>query len=303
MCSAKLIPAQTDRFNRKRDECETTAAAYWHKAEVPLLDPIDMKADVLTILDCCYASDAHKGFQGGRRIYDLLAACPPGKPTPAPGARSFSRRLIDTLNRLLDEDESQRILTTRLMKEINQINPGFHHPVMLYDRLHRGMTDGRHVQLVQIDKDSKLKTEEDVKVSDNKPHERASVVLRFSLHDPRMTQTKIESWAHRLIRACNGDEDVDVALRRIDWVEMQKTEPGDRFRNLVDIMAVQAGPRDHFRRIVRAVVANNRLSKKRSLPELDPSLPPAKRRSSSGLSNGTTRSTSEPLTPESNKDS
>lgn len=260
-----------------------------------------MKADVLTILDCCYASDAHKGSRGGRRIYDLLAACPAGKSTPAPGDRSFSRRLIDTLNGFMDEDEDQRILTTRLMKEINQTNADCRTPVKLHDRLHKGVSDGRHVQLVRINGDSKSKTEEDAKEFKEKPNERASVMLRFSLHDPNMSQKKIETWAHRLIKACDGGDDVDVALRRIDWVRMEQTEPGQRFLSVVDTVT-GTSPREHLRKVVKTVIKNNKASKKprKRTRSKDPPFAMTKRRTSGRLSVPATRSSSRPLTPESN---
>jgi hypothetical protein len=69
---------------------------------------------VLTILDCCYAGNAHETFaighasridrnlNGSRRIYDMLTSYDRNKATPAPGPRSFTNALINTLNRLLD---------------------------------------------------------------------------------------------------------------------------------------------------------------------------------------------------------
>ena len=257
-----------------------------------------MKADVLTILDCCYASDAHKGSRGDRRIYDLLAACPPGKSTPAPGIKSFTRRLINTLNDLLNKDKDQRILTTRLMKEINQINPSLHNPVKLHDRLHKGINDGRHVQLVRINVDSKSKTEEDARSLEKKPHEKASVLLRFSLYKPMEAQEVIETWAYKLIKACDGDDDPDVTLRRIDWVKMEQTEPGKR---LYDAVA-GTSPREHLRKIIRTVIrSNNALgrSKKRARSKEPPSTT-AKRQASGDPLVPFDKPKAEPMTPDSN---
>ncbi|KAJ4370824.1 hypothetical protein N0V86_008517 [Didymella sp. IMI 355093] len=153
-----------------RPEGEHEATAYWWKAEAPLLDD-SVDADVLAIFDCCFASDV-KGCQDSRRIYDLLAACPKGAFTPAPGPESFSRRLVETLNRLLDEDADQRILTTRLLEEMNM---RYHTPAKLHDRLHKD--DGRHVQLRPISGQSKQKTEKDAKNFSLRPMEEAGLTI------------------------------------------------------------------------------------------------------------------------------
>lgn len=207
----------------EKKEGEPEATAYWHKAEAPLLDD-GVDADVLAIFDCCFASDV-KGCQDNRRIYDLLAACPKGGFTPAPGPDSFSRRLIDTFNRLLDEDADQRILTTRLLEEMNK---QCQTQVRLHDRLHKD--DGRHVQLRPVSGQSKQKTEQDAKQFNQRPMEEAGVKLRFSLQTRDIPKKKMEKWAHELIKACDA---ASIPLRRIDWIKMEERHPKQMFRHAV----------------------------------------------------------------------
>ncbi|KZM21040.1 uncharacterized protein EKO05_0011167 [Ascochyta rabiei] len=214
------------RNEDEQQEGNSLAVAYWHKAESPLLDE-DIEGDVLTILDCCFASDAQKGRHHSRRIYDLLAACPKGGNTPAPGEFSFTRSLINTLDRLWAADPDQRILTTRLLEEITRNSGG---QAKLHDRLYKD--DGRHVQLRPIDGQSKEQTQHDAEQFDSSPLEEAGVKLRFSLQAKDITQVKIEAWAQRLVKA---SQDANIPLRRIDWLRMDNNEPGQRLRNVVEI--------------------------------------------------------------------
>ena len=200
--------------------------AYWHKAEVPLLDE-DIEGDVLTIFDCCFASDAHKGRHHSRRIYDLLAACPEGGSTPAPGKTSFTRSLINTFDRLWKVDSDQRILITKLLEEMGRDSST---QAKLHDRLHKD--DGRHVQLTLINGQSKEETERDAEKIESSELEGAGVKLRFSLEAKDVNQRGIERWAQHLVKAT---QDVGLTLRRIDWVKLESNERGQRFRNVANL--------------------------------------------------------------------
>lgn len=217
-----LFTSAPDSHEKKTGEHHATA--FWYKAEAPLLDE-DLDADVLTIFDCCFASNGHKGGQDSRRIYDLLAACPKGDTTPAPGPNSFTRRLINTLDRLLDENSDQRILTTRLLEELNKKSRT---QAELHDRLYK--EDGRHVQLRPINGQSKQKTKQDAKAFNAKASEEAGIKLRFSLQERDMPKEKIELWAQELIKACDT---AGVPVRRIDWIKMEERHPKQMFRHAV----------------------------------------------------------------------
>jgi hypothetical protein len=77
-----------------------------------------MDADVLAILDCCYAGGAHKGSTRHTRTYELLAACSKDDTTPAPGPNSFTSRLLNAIEKSLDTPESSPIVTTWLIDNV-----------------------------------------------------------------------------------------------------------------------------------------------------------------------------------------
>jgi hypothetical protein len=269
-----------------------------------------MQADVLTIFDCCYASNAQKACDDSHRIYDLLAACSEGKTTPAPGKGSFTQRLVDTLDRLLKEEASQHILTTRLMEEMNK---DCRFPVKLHDRLHKDARDSRHVQLVRINSKTIKMTQKDVEeYKKKKKVEEARVTLKFSLYNPDMPQVTIEKWAQQLVSA---SERAGVPLRRIDWVCLERNKPGDRLQFLVDTVTKNSpihNPSQRLRRAIGKVIEDNRsalngvhstedrsYSKKRSRSREPPNSTP-KRQISDKLTTNGNRSSPRFLTPESN---
>ncbi|KAF1926376.1 uncharacterized protein M421DRAFT_422713 [Didymella exigua CBS 183.55] len=215
-----------------------------------------MRADVLAIFDCCYASNV-KGCQDSRRLYDLLAACPEGKPAKAPGKDSFSQRLIDTLNEMLDEEPDQRILTTRIMDEMNK---ECRFPVKLHDRLHKGKSNGRHVQLVRINDGSKKKTQNAAKNFKGKAREEARVTLRFSLYAADLSQGQIEKWAEQLVPASNNSK-ANIPLRQIEWVRMEKS-PGGRWRDAIDTV-MKNRPAQRFRDTVHTALENTAIQSSR----------------------------------------
>ena len=136
------------------------ATAIWPQAERPLVEAAE--ADVLSLLDCCYAGNAHegvggelahRGFGGERRTYELLAACHRGQKTRGPGPNSFTTRLLDALEHLLDTPKVPPITTTRLEAVINTRGTHSMTPVMLLDRLDNHI--GRHIQLAPVQERAK----------------------------------------------------------------------------------------------------------------------------------------------------
>lgn len=75
------------------------------------------KADVLLILDCCYAGQSARGREEPDRI-ELLAACVMGLKTPRPGPDSFTSRLMMELRRAVSTGKpfSTAQLARRLAK-------------------------------------------------------------------------------------------------------------------------------------------------------------------------------------------
>lgn len=66
------------------------------------------QADVLLILDCCYASLAGKGRDSGSRV-DLLAAAPDGGTTPSPGPYSFTQHFVNVIKQGLQDGSELQI--------------------------------------------------------------------------------------------------------------------------------------------------------------------------------------------------
>jgi hypothetical protein len=83
------------------DDIENDLRARWNDAERCLIDKA--KADVLTIMDCCYASDLLRNVPEHGRTFEMIAASGIGIPTPSPGPDSFTRCLIKTLKELAEE--------------------------------------------------------------------------------------------------------------------------------------------------------------------------------------------------------
>ncbi|OAL47996.1 hypothetical protein IQ07DRAFT_646192 [Pyrenochaeta sp. DS3sAY3a] len=183
------------------------ATAIWTDAERPLLEVAE--ADVLAILDCCFASHAHKGHTEDRRVYELLAASAMNQTTRGPGPESFTTALISSLEGLLTKYEGKNFPTRKLMEKINMKRAT---PSVLWDRLHKCE---RHVQLAPLTKD---KNSSMLRFSE-RPAEEAWVKLRFSLPQPLLEQSQIEALAHELPEAFERAK--IMGLRRIDWLKME----------------------------------------------------------------------------------
>ncbi|KAF2125114.1 hypothetical protein P153DRAFT_434790 [Dothidotthia symphoricarpi CBS 119687] len=196
-----------------------SATAYWDLAERPLLDP-STEADVLVLLDCCFAGNSHKSTTDDRRTYELLAACPRDGTTRAPGPDSFTTRLLDSLEGLLANGKGLHFLTTKLKNEINK--PG-EISSELYDRLDNH--NGRHVQLAPLGE----RTAAEDKTLLSRPREQAGIKLRFSLRESELSKNQIEKFAQELVKAC---KEANMPIRQIDWIKMKQQRPREVFRRV-----------------------------------------------------------------------
>ncbi|KAI9787483.1 MAG: hypothetical protein M1839_000012 [Geoglossum umbratile] len=108
------------------------AKAEWNAAETSLV--VGPEADVLTILDCCYAGNIERSTNnGGRRAYEVLAAGAPGVMTQQPGEHSFTNALISVL-KVVTDTEKNRINTFDLHTRIGRERDNRHQP-KLYNRM------------------------------------------------------------------------------------------------------------------------------------------------------------------------
>ncbi|KAJ4316065.1 hypothetical protein N0V94_005623 [Neodidymelliopsis sp. IMI 364377] len=198
------------------------ASAIWCQAEKPLMEAAE--ADVLTLLDCCYAGSAHKGADGECRTYELLAACHKNGRTKGPGPNSFTTRLLDALERLLDKPQHRPITMTRLADTIITCDGHGVSPPYLLDRLDDHL--GRHVQLAPVNKRSKQENE----AFQQRPREKSVVKMRFSLEVDVLSPDLIERWARELAKMHRKEK---IPVRRIDWMRVGRRQTSKRWQDVM----------------------------------------------------------------------
>jgi hypothetical protein len=185
-----------------------------------ILQSEDVEADVLTIMDACYASnlaqhrpvpsysapDARRSDQS--KLFKLISACPIDETTAAPGPCSFTRALIDNLKTHLINNVDKPISTFRLVQQIN------------LDERRRG-TSAHHWSRTAEDRNVLLRP---MKPAYLQRYEmfRARVggrlALEFDLRDRVLNQEKIEYLAKSLGKALRGK--AIMGVRSINWVSM-----------------------------------------------------------------------------------
>ncbi|KAF2180529.1 hypothetical protein K469DRAFT_714515 [Zopfia rhizophila CBS 207.26] len=179
--------------------------ACWNEAERPLLQSAE--SDVLTILDCCFASNAVKGVSPTGRTYDLLAAAPMNERTGGPGPNSFTNALIRALEDLV---ELKRFSTLQLQQRIKKIRET--PTVELWDRLETGQY--LPITLAPLDR---TEVAEKRRKFERRAAEKASLTIRFSLVEA-LTIKQIEEFGRQLPEACKKS---DVLVRNINWMGMK----------------------------------------------------------------------------------
>jgi hypothetical protein len=208
-----------------------------------------MEADVLVILDCCFAGYAHKGQSNDRRMYELLAACERDKKTPMPGPASFTHAFIQAVTQLLDQDQCSSFTTAKLIVAMD----GRPSKPKLCDRLRKD--DGRHIHLAPLD-DSCVQEKE--KRLQERPPEEANLKLRFSLEQPDLTEDQLRKLGEALPDAF---ESADIPLRWIEWVKLEKRHPIQLWQKAAKILG---------RRNSRRKSTPGKLQQQQQEPELLP---------------------------------
>jgi hypothetical protein len=188
------------------------ATALWENAEVPLRS--QTSADVLAILDCCFASTAAvKGSSDQTRAYHLLAASSTEGYTPEPGKNSFTTALCNSLGELLDESGDEIFPLIKLWERINT-KPG--QGAINWDRLQRHKHTFGHIQLGRLPPNP----ERDASFHETEP-ELASLTLRFSLKTVKLNDDQIRKLAHSLPVAC---KEAGIPVRRMEWVRFEQRD-------------------------------------------------------------------------------
>ncbi|KAF2795883.1 hypothetical protein K505DRAFT_301288 [Melanomma pulvis-pyrius CBS 109.77] len=234
--------------------------AFWDEAEAPLRNLAE--GDVLSILDCCFASSAAlKSRNEDFRTYQLLAASSPNDTTSCPGANSFTTALIDSLEDLLDEHKGKSFPVIKLWERINLKRKKS--ASLIWDRLHKYK---RTVQLAPLEPGLTSQEEREKSFQSGDP-EKASLTLRFSLKADELSRDQIENLARQLPQAFRDSE---VLVRRIDWVKMETSSRAISFPAAVTAISAAKGWRQ-------------RTTRKNSTAENQEDIPTRKRSRTGGL--------------------
>ncbi|KAH7072410.1 hypothetical protein FB567DRAFT_454441 [Paraphoma chrysanthemicola] len=186
--------------------------AFWEEAEKPLRN--HASADVLAILDCCFASTAAlKGHNNQTRAYHLLAAASAEGYTNGPGPTSFTTALCDSLEELLDESSGQPFPLVKLWERINT-KPG--QGSLPWDRLERHKKTFGNIELGRLEPDAKR-----LQSFQNTEPEQSSLMLRFSLKQNDLNNAQISKLAVSLPAAY---KDAGIEVRRMDWIRFEQRE-------------------------------------------------------------------------------
>jgi hypothetical protein len=204
-----VLQSLTAHRTRGWDDSESGhhPSAYWDEAEAPLKR--HATSDVLTILDCCFASiAANKSMDNDSRIYQLLAASTAGGRTCGPGERSFTHALCDSLEQLLAETPEGTFSVLKLWETINTRRAT--QAALIWDRLQKYR---RNVELGRLqtgpERTESFRKEE---------HEQSALTLRLSLTTDDLKNEQIEKLARSFHTAC---KDARMPIRRVKWVRLE----------------------------------------------------------------------------------
>jgi hypothetical protein len=202
-------------------------------------------ADILSIIDSCYAGAIWKNTTSEDRSWEVLAASNREDPAYAPGPKSFTRALIDSLRARLDSDPDQLFSVWQLhddiMKRRNDERSVF--------RTRHGVND-RYIKLARLDK---ARSEEDPAVY---TRERAYMTLRLSFVDRSVpSDDELKKLA---MLVSQGAAKADLGIKKIDMIEFREQD-GDRLAGLVQLF----GAVRKAQRLYRGRMARNRLREQR----------------------------------------
>ncbi|KAH6838690.1 hypothetical protein AA0119_g11571 [Alternaria tenuissima] len=192
------------------DDVDNDLRAIWNEAERTLIEKV--KANVLTIMDCCYASDLLRNVPEHGRTFEMIAASDIGAPTPEPGENSFTRCLIKHLKELAVESSGNygsyfdtHDLVERMAKE------RFDSPPRLWRRI---PGSSRHIELRKL----KPKNERPVQKSSISSHARF-LHLGFALKNDTIDEMQIQSLTKELPALFSSK---GLPLVNIKWLGCRK---------------------------------------------------------------------------------
>jgi hypothetical protein len=185
--------------------------AVWEDAEKSLIK--HTKCDVLSILDCCFAGDVHKGSDGhDDRTYQLISAGGREKITQKPGPNSFTQALMDSLVDLLKVRGDKPFTTIQLVERIKQKKSRQRNPPYLWHRLHR---DDRVILLGPLAEN----------LEENSPitmtPSRAFLTIRLALCNGKdLQEEQVKALGKEMMQA---SKDSHLPIQRLDLVSYSKS--------------------------------------------------------------------------------
>ncbi|KAL1639171.1 hypothetical protein SLS58_008139 [Diplodia intermedia] len=208
----------------------------WHDAEKHLTKS-SCSSDILSIMDCCFASDMMRSLGENSRVYELLAASHIGKVTEEPGDNSFTRALIDSLNHLLDSSNGDGAFDThQLYEEINRRRSD--NPAGLWRRL---PGNSRHI-LLSPQRLGPEGEHHDAKPSPGQEPPKGLLSLQFVLGVNELSAETIEELTRHLPNCFHSCR---APVRNIKWLGFGNTTRAKSF--------------DSFAGIVRKLMKDNKL--------------------------------------------
>jgi hypothetical protein len=185
--------------------------AVWEDAEISLIK--HTKCDVLSILDCCFAGDVHKGSDVyDDRTYQLISAGGKQRITQKPGPNSFTQALIDSLTDLLKDRGDKPFTTIQLVERIKQKESRRKNPPCLWHRLHR---DDREILLGPLAEN--LEQNQPTTITPS----RAFLTVRLALgNDVDLREEQIMTLGKEMMQAGKNSR---LPIQRLDLVSYSKS--------------------------------------------------------------------------------
>jgi hypothetical protein len=183
---------------------------------------------VLSILDCCFAGNVHKGgLSDPERTYQLLSAGDKDQTTQKPGALSFTTALIKSLSELLKGRNGKPFTTTQLRDHIANQESRRDNPPRLAHRLH---TDDRLIFLGPLQNQKRKTTPTTGEPS------RAFLTIRLALSQETLNENQVKTLAENMTRAAKFSK---ANVQRLDLLNFSVST---RKRSLLQMVRKSAIP-------------------------------------------------------------
>jgi hypothetical protein len=181
----------------------------WNHTEQKFIEVA--RCDILAIMDCCMAGGVSAIIQGETgRTYEYLAPSKPYQPTNAPGDKSFTRALINSLQSLLEERKGQPFTTFDLHTALSkQKRKGRGYGFLIQ----RSSFNSRRIELRPVWRDPMY-------FDGSQIH--SYLNLRIELKQNKLTEDELKDLAKLVSRAVR---DAKVSTRRVDLLSMESRPP------------------------------------------------------------------------------